>query len=172
MELKILLPCSQEPATGPCPEPDECNPKPHTLLLKIHKYAEHCLPFRPSDYNFVRISHISYAYYMPLPSHSPWFVHPSNTFSVESKVWSCSLCNFLHIPFKFLSLQDGCFLRCYNSVITLVMVAVSSSTRLHGVTSQKTALFILVAVKTWNRTFLSLLFKYPILLNILLKSTI
>jgi hypothetical protein len=32
MEPKDSVPCSQEPATGPCPEPDESTPHPPTLF--------------------------------------------------------------------------------------------------------------------------------------------
>jgi hypothetical protein len=35
MGLKDSLPCSQEPATLPCPEPDESSSHPHILFLKI-----------------------------------------------------------------------------------------------------------------------------------------
>jgi len=34
MEPKHSLQCSQQPATGPYPEPDESNPHPPNLLLK------------------------------------------------------------------------------------------------------------------------------------------
>jgi hypothetical protein len=36
MEPEDLLPCSQEPAIDPYPEPDESNPHPLTLFPKIH----------------------------------------------------------------------------------------------------------------------------------------
>ena len=34
MNLKGLLQCSQEPASGPCTEPDKSSPHLHTLFLK------------------------------------------------------------------------------------------------------------------------------------------
>jgi hypothetical protein len=33
MEHEGLSPCSQEPATGPYPEPAESNPHPYTLFI-------------------------------------------------------------------------------------------------------------------------------------------
>jgi hypothetical protein len=36
MELEILLPASQDPASGTYPELDEYNPHSHTIIFKIH----------------------------------------------------------------------------------------------------------------------------------------
>jgi hypothetical protein len=36
MELEGSLPCLQEPATGPCPEPFVSSLYPQTLFIKIH----------------------------------------------------------------------------------------------------------------------------------------
>jgi hypothetical protein len=39
MEPESSLPCSEEPATVSCPEPDESSPHPHTLfLVKVQFY--------------------------------------------------------------------------------------------------------------------------------------
>jgi hypothetical protein len=72
----------QEPATGPCPEPDASNPHIPPRFPKIHSNiilpstpasSEWSLHFRFSSQDIVNISHISYAYacYTPLPYHSP-----------------------------------------------------------------------------------------------------
>jgi len=39
---------------------------------------EWSLPFRFSDENIICISHLSYEFYMPRPSHYPWFDYPNN----------------------------------------------------------------------------------------------
>jgi len=59
MESEGLLLRLQEPATGPRQEPDESNPHDPTLFLWNSLSSEWSLPFRFSDYNFVRISHFT-----------------------------------------------------------------------------------------------------------------
>jgi hypothetical protein len=41
MEPECSLPCSQEPSTGPCPEPDQSNPYHPILSLLIHVNIVH-----------------------------------------------------------------------------------------------------------------------------------
>jgi hypothetical protein len=78
------LPCSQQPATGPYPEPDESSPH----LPTLHTIHSNIIPsmtrssklYRPSAFsnqNNAYISHLSHPYYMHHPSsHSP--DHPNN----------------------------------------------------------------------------------------------
>jgi hypothetical protein len=35
MEPEDSLPCSQEPGTGPCPDPEESSSRPHFLTSKL-----------------------------------------------------------------------------------------------------------------------------------------
>jgi hypothetical protein len=62
MKSEGSLPCSQEPATRPCPEPDKFGPHPHILFFEdsflcyppIHAYVpKWSFPLRLSHSNFV-----------------------------------------------------------------------------------------------------------------------
>jgi hypothetical protein len=73
MEKETLLPRSQEPVTGRCPETDESSLQNLSFLFKIHfsivlPSAPKCLkwtpPFTSADNNIVSISHIAFAQFM------------------------------------------------------------------------------------------------------------
>jgi hypothetical protein len=71
------------------------------LILFFHQclgLSKWSLPFTFHDYNFVCISHLPHVSYMSHPHHSPWFDCPNNIWW-RVKLWSSSLCNFLHCPF-------------------------------------------------------------------------
>jgi hypothetical protein len=88
MEPEASSPYSQQPSTGPYPEPDKSNPDLPTLFLlrSILILISHLHLGLPSGLfplgfaikMFVYFSHISHSCYMPRPSHPPWFNHPNN----------------------------------------------------------------------------------------------
>jgi hypothetical protein len=81
------LPCSQQPGTGPYPKPDGSNPHPPDLFSedRFQYYTPTytsvfpvALLFRLLNQNFVLISHLPHARYMPRLSNLPWFDDPNN----------------------------------------------------------------------------------------------
>jgi hypothetical protein len=83
MEPEGPWPCSQEPTTSPYPEPDKSNAHPPTLfpislyiiLPSMLSTSEWSFPLSLFSQNFVRISHLTHAHYIPPPppqSHLPW----------------------------------------------------------------------------------------------------
>jgi hypothetical protein len=81
MEPEGSLSCSQEPATGPYPEPDESNhiPKPYfpnfhfnIILPSTPRSSEWSRPLRLSNQNDVRICLLHHARYIPRSFYSPW----------------------------------------------------------------------------------------------------
>jgi hypothetical protein len=99
---------TQQPATGHCPEPVESNPHPQANLPKIHSdpifprmpwSSEWSLSFGLSHQNLVHFTLLSHTCHMPRPPHSPWLDLTCLMISEnEYKLWSSSLCNFLHSP--------------------------------------------------------------------------
>jgi hypothetical protein len=53
-EREGSAPCSQEPTTGPYPQPNESSPHPSANVPNIH--SDPILPFMPSYQNFVHFS--------------------------------------------------------------------------------------------------------------------
>jgi hypothetical protein len=43
MESEISLPCSQKPATGPCPDPDESSPHPVYFKINFNLISRTCV---------------------------------------------------------------------------------------------------------------------------------
>jgi hypothetical protein len=84
MEPEGSLPRSQEPSTGPCPEPDRSNPY-HTYLSKIHFNIVQ-LPMSWSSQWFLSfwISH-QYPICIPLLRHSCYMPCPSHNWEVSLK---------------------------------------------------------------------------------------
>jgi hypothetical protein len=73
MEPEGSLPCSQEPFTGPYPQPDKSNPH-HPILSKIHFNIVHPPTswFSHQYHTSICIPLLPHSCYMPCPSHPPW----------------------------------------------------------------------------------------------------
>jgi hypothetical protein len=63
--------------------------------------SEWSLPFSFSNLNFVYISLLTHAHYVPWPPHSSWFNHPNNIW------WRVQIKELL---FMYFSLASHCFL--------------------------------------------------------------
>jgi len=89
METESLLLCSQDTATGLCPERVESRPQHCTLFSKVRsniilpstpRSSEWSLSFGISDQNFVCISRLSRAYFIDRLSHPPRYCQLNNIF--------------------------------------------------------------------------------------------
>jgi len=96
---------SQKTITSTCPKLGKSTPLPH-MLFKIHfritissmlRSPKWPLLFWFANWNTVWIFNFSHACYVPCQFHSPWFAHLA-IYGEEYKLWSFSLCNFLHPP--------------------------------------------------------------------------
>jgi hypothetical protein len=66
------------------------------ILLSITKSPRSALPFNPSEQQFLRTSHLTYAWDIPNPSH-PWIDHPNAVLDRTLKrVCTIAFCRKLH----------------------------------------------------------------------------
>jgi hypothetical protein len=119
MEPRGSLLCSQEPSTGPYPEPDQSSPY-HPILSKINFNIIH--PPRswfssgifafwlPHQYATC-ISLLHHLCYMPCPSHPPWFDHSNYTWQ-RAQVMKHLVMHFSPICCHFISLKSKYSVPC------------------------------------------------------------
>jgi hypothetical protein len=105
METEGSLPCSQEPATSPSPDPNQSSPYHHilfiprlNLILSTHLYLGLPSVIFPSSFptSILCAFILPHSCYMFCPSHLPW-LH-SNYNGEEYKLRSSSIWRFLQLP--------------------------------------------------------------------------
>jgi hypothetical protein len=80
MEPEGSLPCSQEPSTGPYPEPYQSNPYHFSIVHPPTPWSSQwSLSFWLSHKYPIRIPRLPHSYYMPRPPHPPWLNHSNDT---------------------------------------------------------------------------------------------
>jgi hypothetical protein len=115
MEPEVSSPYSQEPPTGPYPEPSHPVSLRSILILYIHLRLGLPNGFFP----LLVVPPISYMHssspnscYMPWPSHPPWHLH-------SNYVWWGVTRTLLIFLFFFTVLWHGCCFYGYRSITTL-----------------------------------------------------
>jgi len=103
--VKSKGPCSQDPTTCPCPDPDESSPFSHTVSLRsilIYPPPQsvgfprgHFLRFYSQ--HTVCISLLHYVCHMIHPSHHPWYDLYINIWQWV-QIMNFSLCSFILFP--------------------------------------------------------------------------
>jgi hypothetical protein len=90
MEPEGSLPCSQEPSTGPYPEPDRSSPT-HPISLRFISILSTHLRWSSQRSLSLWLSHqyptcipSPHSCYMPRPSHPPWLDHSNYTWRKKS----------------------------------------------------------------------------------------
>jgi hypothetical protein len=115
MEPEDPLACSQEPSTGPYPEPDQSNPYHPITLRSILILSTHLRLGLPSGCLLLTPPRIIYMHfssprscYMPCPSHPPWLDH-SNYIWRRVQVMKFLIMQFSPTSCHFIPLRSALF---------------------------------------------------------------
>ena len=131
MEPKSSSPHSQAHAT--CPYPELAPSSPHTPTSHFPKIHPNIIlpstPGSPQSSPFLRFPHqnpvqtspLPHTRYMPRPSHSSWFYHRT-ILGEEYRLFSSSLCNFLHSPVTSSLLDPNIFVHQRIAVAIIIIL--------------------------------------------------